>query len=93
MNAKKNIRFGSKNESVIVSKDGREYVVEVIKRKDKWSIYTPVVEIDDRTKSVTSTVDSKISDHIVDEVTKYLSEIKWMGIFRKRYIVEVVRSL
>ena len=92
MNAIKNTRFGSKNESVIVEKYGREYSVEVVKENNKWSIYTPAVEIDAQNRLATSMIDSKISDEIISDVIEYLSEIKWMGLFRKRYIVEVVRN-
>lgn len=91
MNTSSRIHFGSKNESVIVIKNGREFVVEVTLQKNVWSIHTPVVEIDSERKiQISSDVEGALSDQILIEVSNYLKEVKWLGLFRRKYMVEVV---
>jgi hypothetical protein len=83
------IRLVAKNEGLLYSDESAKYYFDVVQNGEVWTVFLPCAKgSPGNTYALSKSERSLILPRIVD----YLKEIKWFGIFQKRYEVNVIEK-
>lgn len=83
------IRLAAMNEGVDYMDDNGTYRFNILLKNKEWKLYVPGSFGENYEKHKISRDEEDI---ILDRIIYYLKQVKWLGLFRRKYTVKVIRN-